>query len=416
MLVAAELAVARGALRRRATAQALADLIASLGPLPPIADLSVDARCSRPCSTTRRSSPAGCTSCCRPAIGATAIVDDVTEKELKAALSARGLQGGEPLSRGSVVRTAPTSRASYLEAVSAGIKPSSRLVATPAAAVDHAIAIPGHSSACRPVIARVIVAVLARGSRSCTARSSSAGLESRRATAASIRHRDGISERADVVQISARRSATAACAGGSRSDSRTGTAVCASQRSQLDDLRSGQIDQTPSRSGDAVCVALTHGTNGVHRRPRLPKDPNPDWLVCSVGRWDGDTLVVTTAGFNVRGWLGSVRDAQRIARGTDATVATRPHGVVTMCRTSKCLGRLGNTRRAAPGGEALAEPVAGAFAYNVWPTGQHHRGQSVRHRWAPPRPVRGFSVTRHGVARRERPAAPARSLVISVGL
>jgi hypothetical protein len=30
----------------------------------------------------------------------------------------------------------------------------------------------------------------------------------------------------------------------------------------------------------------------------LPKDPNPSWYGYSIGRWDGDTLVVETAGFN----------------------------------------------------------------------------------------------------------------------
>ena len=32
----------------------------------------------------------------------------------------------------------------------------------------------------------------------------------------------------------------------------------------------------------------------------LPEDPNPTWMGYSVGRWDGDTLVVTTAGYNNR--------------------------------------------------------------------------------------------------------------------
>ncbi|HLK50318.1 MAG TPA: hypothetical protein VKT49_19380 [Bryobacteraceae bacterium] len=32
----------------------------------------------------------------------------------------------------------------------------------------------------------------------------------------------------------------------------------------------------------------------------LPEDPNPTWMGYSVGHWDGDTLVVTTAGFNDR--------------------------------------------------------------------------------------------------------------------
>jgi hypothetical protein len=35
----------------------------------------------------------------------------------------------------------------------------------------------------------------------------------------------------------------------------------------------------------------------------LPKDPNPTWRGYSVGRWEGGTLVVETAGFNDGGWL-----------------------------------------------------------------------------------------------------------------
>jgi hypothetical protein len=37
----------------------------------------------------------------------------------------------------------------------------------------------------------------------------------------------------------------------------------------------------------------------IDGRP-LPEDPNPTWMGYSVGRWDGDTLVVTTAGYNDR--------------------------------------------------------------------------------------------------------------------
>src|SRR2546423_8868958 len=36
---------------------------------------------------------------------------------------------------------------------------------------------------------------------------------------------------------------------------------------------------------------------------QMPKDPNPTWMGYSIGRWDGDTLVVETAGFNDRTWL-----------------------------------------------------------------------------------------------------------------
>jgi len=37
------------------------------------------------------------------------------------------------------------------------------------------------------------------------------------------------------------------------------------------------------------------------RKP--PADPEPLWLGYSVGRWDADTLVVDTVGFNDKGWL-----------------------------------------------------------------------------------------------------------------
>jgi len=35
----------------------------------------------------------------------------------------------------------------------------------------------------------------------------------------------------------------------------------------------------------------------------LPRNPNPDWMGYSVGHWEGDTLVIVTAGFNGRTWL-----------------------------------------------------------------------------------------------------------------
>src|SRR6516225_1346727 len=36
---------------------------------------------------------------------------------------------------------------------------------------------------------------------------------------------------------------------------------------------------------------------------KLPEDPQPSWLGYSVGKWEGETLVVDTIGFNDRGWL-----------------------------------------------------------------------------------------------------------------
>lgn len=38
-------------------------------------------------------------------------------------------------------------------------------------------------------------------------------------------------------------------------------------------------------------------------RPLPPKDAQPTWMGYSVGRWEGDTLVVRTTGFNEKTWL-----------------------------------------------------------------------------------------------------------------
>lgn len=90
MLVAAELSVGRGALAEQ-NRQALADLIASLGPLPPISDVStgqiLDAM------RHDKKMVAGRLHFVLPtAIGATTIVDDVTEKEMSRALERVGFR------------------------------------------------------------------------------------------------------------------------------------------------------------------------------------------------------------------------------------------------------------------------------------------------------------------------------------
>jgi hypothetical protein len=38
----------------------------------------------------------------------------------------------------------------------------------------------------------------------------------------------------------------------------------------------------------------------------LPTDPQPTWMGYSVGRWDGDTLVVESTGFNGKPWLDGI--------------------------------------------------------------------------------------------------------------
>jgi hypothetical protein len=64
-----------------------------------------------------------------------------------------------------------------------------------------------------------------------------------------------------------------------------------------------RIVQTPE-----LIVILYESPNSPHRSifldgRELPKGPNPTWLGYSVGHWEGDTLVVDSAGFNDKGWL-----------------------------------------------------------------------------------------------------------------
>jgi hypothetical protein len=71
-----------------------------------------------------------------------------------------------------------------------------------------------------------------------------------------------------------------------------------------------RIVQTP-----ALMVILYESPNSPHRMVftdgrSLPKDPDPAWLGYSVGRWEGDTLVITTTGFNDLGWLDSAGHPQ----------------------------------------------------------------------------------------------------------
>ncbi len=55
-------------------------------------------------------------------------------------------------------------------------------------------------------------------------------------------------------------------------------------------------------------LVLLYEVNAIYRqifidgRP-LPEDPNPGWNGYSTARWDGDTLVVETAGFRDGLWI-----------------------------------------------------------------------------------------------------------------
>jgi len=71
-----------------------------------------------------------------------------------------------------------------------------------------------------------------------------------------------------------------------------------------------RIVQTPG-----IIVMLYESPNSPHRTiftdgRDLPKDPNPTWLGYSVGRWEGDTLVIASSGFNESGWLDSAGHPQ----------------------------------------------------------------------------------------------------------
>jgi hypothetical protein len=55
-------------------------------------------------------------------------------------------------------------------------------------------------------------------------------------------------------------------------------------------------------------IAMLFESADSHRRiytdgRPLPQDPEPTWLGYSIGKWEGDTLVVETGGFNNKSWL-----------------------------------------------------------------------------------------------------------------
>jgi hypothetical protein len=71
-----------------------------------------------------------------------------------------------------------------------------------------------------------------------------------------------------------------------------------------------RLVQTPT-----LLVVMHESPNSPHRvvftdGRDLPVDPNPTYMGYSVGKWEGDTLVVTTAGFNDKGWLDSAGHPQ----------------------------------------------------------------------------------------------------------
>ena len=98
----------------------------------------------------------------------------------------------------------------------------------------------------------------------------------------------------------------------------------------------------------STMVALLYeGGTGRYRQifmdgRKLPDDPNPTWLGYSVGHWDGDTLVVESAGFNDRSWLDRAgrRPCRTCAcrspprRRTQGSSSAQPHWRSTSGRTN----------------------------------------------------------------------------------
>ena len=63
-----------------------------------------------------------------------------------------------------------------------------------------------------------------------------------------------------------------------------------------------EIIQVPGRIIEFFDYFYVHRTIWMDGR-ELPKDPDPTWYGVSVGKWEGDTLVVETVGFNDRTWI-----------------------------------------------------------------------------------------------------------------
>ncbi len=91
-------------------------------------------------------------------------------------------------------------------------------------------------------------------------------------------------------------------------------------RGDLDNYLPFKIIQTPG-----VIAALYEESNTYRQiymdGRKLPDDPQPAFMGYSVGHWEGDTLVVDSAGFNDQGWL----DASGHPQSEDLRIRERFH-------------------------------------------------------------------------------------------
>jgi hypothetical protein len=81
-----------------------------------------------------------------------------------------------------------------------------------------------------------------------------------------------------------------------------------------------KVIQTPGEIVMLYEVETTFRQIFVDGRNQLT-DPSPSWMGYSVGKWEGDTLVVDTLGFNDLGWL----DARGHGHSEDMRVEERFH-------------------------------------------------------------------------------------------
>jgi hypothetical protein len=97
--------------------------------------------------------------------------------------------------------------------------------------------------------------------------------------------------------------------GGNRESPSTRCAPQGIPRGELGNYLPFKIIQTPG------VIAVLYEESNTYRQiytdgRQLPVDRQPTWMGYSVGRWEGDTLVVDAAGFNDQGWLDAMGHPQ----------------------------------------------------------------------------------------------------------
>jgi hypothetical protein len=70
-----------------------------------------------------------------------------------------------------------------------------------------------------------------------------------------------------------------------------------------------KIMQSPGQL--VILLELNNAYRQIYTDGRkLPVDPSPSWMGYSVGKWEGDTLVVDTIGFKDQGWIDAMGHPQ----------------------------------------------------------------------------------------------------------